>query len=139
MSSITAIYKGDLRTECTHVTSSQKLCTDAPNDNHGKGEYFSPTDLVATALGSCVLTLMGITAQKLDVDIQGAKATIHKTMSHTPPRRIAKISVHVHVPKDFDNQIKELIEAAGLSCPVHESLDPNMIQDITFSWGDVCN
>lgn len=136
MSTITSYYEGELRTLCTHESSGQTLRTDAPKDNHGKGEYFSPTDLLATALGSCILTLMGIAAQKYQVDITGAHVSVEKIMSSTPPRRINTLTVAVQVPQAFDVAIQAGIEKAALTCPVHESLHPDIKQNIIFTWGE---
>src|ERR1700761_299735 len=91
-------YQGDLHTKATHGPSGAELTTDAPKDNQGRGESFSPTDLVATALGSCMLTVMGIMARTLDVDIAGATATVEKEMAAAPSRRIARLAVTIHVP-----------------------------------------
>lgn len=135
MTIIESRYEGELRTLCTHEGSGETLRTDAPKDNQGKGEYFSPTDLLATALGSCILTLMGIAAQKYQVDIKGAQVRVEKTMSTTPPRRISVLMAAVHVPQTFDAAIQAGIEKAALTCPVHESLHPDIKQHITFSWG----
>lgn len=136
MTKITAVYQGNLRTLCTHEASGQTLQTDAPVDNHGKGEFFSPTDLLATAVGSCILTLMGIAAeQKYKVDITGTQVSIDKTMSSTPPRRVAQLDIQVTVPHSFSPEIQAGIEKAALTCPVHESLHPDIKQNITFNWG----
>lgn len=135
MTQITAVYEGGLRTLCTHEASGQTLRTDAPLDNQGKGEYFSPTDLLATALGTCVLTLMGIAANKYKVDIQGTRMRVEKAMSTTPPRRIARLEVIVDIPYTFEPEIQQGIERAALTCPVHESLHPEVEQIIRFNWG----
>lgn len=135
MTHIVSKYLGDLRTLCTHESSGQTLQTDAPVDNHGKGEYFSPTDLLATALGSCMLTLMGIAAKNQQIDITGANATVEKIMSTTPPRRIACLRVVINIPASFTLEIQEKLEMAALACPVHESLHPDIQQEITFNWG----
>ena len=102
----TVIYLGALRTEATHLASSQKLTTDAPKDNQGKGEAFSPTDTVATALASCLLTIMGIKARDLNIDLQGTKAEVHKIMG-TTPRRITEIKIDIHFSNSFDDKIKK--------------------------------
>lgn len=136
MTHITAQYQGELRTLCTHEGSGEILQTDAPLDNHGKGEYFSPTDLLATALASCMLTIMGLAAdQKYKVDISGARASVEKIMSTTTPRRISVLEVVLHIPYTFSADIQAGLEKAAMSCPVHASLHPDIKQNITFNWG----
>jgi putative redox protein len=127
-------YSGSLHTECVHEESGARLQTDAPKDNHGKGEAFSPTDLLALALGSCVLTIMGIAAQNCGFDLEGATASVEKEMSKTPPRRISRIKVHVTCPTRPDEETRLKLEKAALSCPVHHSLHPEVEQVITFAW-----
>ncbi len=123
-------YTGSLHTECVDEESGARIQTDAPN-----GEAFSPTDLLALSLGSCVLTIMGIAAQSSGVNLEGAEALVEKEMSKTPPRRISRIKVHVSCPETPDEAIRLKLEKAGLSCPVHHSLHPEIEQEITFSWG----
>jgi putative redox protein len=135
MTQITSIYQGDLRTLCTHEGSGETIQTDAPLDNQGKGEFFSPTDLVATALGSCMLTLMGIASKKYGVDLTGSQVTVGKTMSTTPPRRIAALDIVLTLPYTFEPAVQAGLEKAALSCPVHESLHPEIQQNIRFLWG----
>lgn len=135
MTTIISRYEGQLRTLCTHEGSGETLKTDAPLDNQGKGEFFSPTDLLATALGSCILTLMGIAAQKFNIDITGAEVTVEKNMTKTLPRRIADLTARVHIPYSFESHVQTALEKAGLGCPVHESLHPDIKQIITFTWG----
>ena len=128
------IYNGQLRTNATHVRSGNSIFNDAPVDNHGKGEAFSPTDMVATALGTCILTIMGISAQKNNIDIRGAKAEVTKVMA-SDPRRIAKIEARIKMPaKDFTNEEKEILKQALDNCPVCRSLHPDMDQDIKIIW-----
>src|SRR5271168_3260654 len=98
MVEIAIVYKGELRCVATHQPSNTALMTDAPKDNHGKGESFSPTDLVATALGTCMLTIMGIAAQTMQVDLTGTKVVVHKEMVAQPTRRIGKLTVKIDVP-----------------------------------------
>lgn len=130
----TIIYLGDLRTECTHLRSGQTIITDAPIDNNGKGEAFSPTDLAATSLGTCMVTVMGIAAQNHDINIKGTRVEITKHMA-ADPRRISGIDVNVILPpNDFSNKDKKILEAAGLTCPVALSLHPDVNQNITFVW-----
>ena len=116
-------YKGGLRTEAVHLKSGQCIITDAPLDNKGKGESFSPTDLTAGALGSCMLTIMGITADSRDMDIAGTRAEVEKVMGANP-RRIAEIIIHIYFQITLGDQEKQLFEKSALSCPVHRSLHP---------------
>jgi uncharacterized OsmC-like protein len=128
------IYNGQLRTSATHLRSGNTIINDAPLDNHGKGEAFSPTDLVATALGTCILTIMGISAQKNKIDMQGAKAEVTKVMA-SEPRRIAKIEVIIKMPKNnYSDQNKQILKQALDNCPVCRSLHPDMKQDIKIIW-----
>lgn len=137
MTEIDVTYQGSLSTECVHQGNHQKIRTDAPKDNQGKGEMFSPTDLFATALASCVLTLMGIQAMHLKIDIPGAKATVTKEMSQDAPRRIAKLTLLITVPHTFPQEIVEKLERAGKNCPVAMSLHPDIVVNYDFSWGIV--
>jgi len=135
MTAVTVEYQGDLHCKATHELSGTVLTTDAPRDNHGKGESFSPTDLVATALGSCILSVMGIKARLLKVDISGAIAVVDKEMASAPTRRIKKITVKVHIPhRPTAAQVKEL-EAAAYTCPVHKSMHPDVEMPIEITWG----
>jgi uncharacterized OsmC-like protein len=128
------IYNGQLRTSATHIRSGNTIINDAPVDNHGKGEAFSPTDMVATALGTCILTIMGISAQKNDIDMEGAKAEVTKVMA-SDPRRIAKIEAIIKMPqKNYSDLEKQLLERALDNCPVCRSLHPDMKQDIQIIW-----
>ncbi len=131
---ITIAYEGDLRCTAVHGPSGTAMTTDAPVDNHGKGESFSPTDLVATALGSCILTIMAIKAESLVLDIRGTTATVEKTMS-AAPRRIGGLVARVHVPHHIADENKTRLEAAAHSCPVHKSLHPDIDAPIHFIWG----
>ncbi len=117
-------YQGDLHCKAVHGPSGTELNTDAPKDNQGRGESFSPTDLVATALGTCMLTVMGIMARTLDIDIAGTTASVEKEMTATPPRMIQSLTVKIHVPHavSTENQLK--LERAAHTCPVHKSLHP---------------
>lgn len=135
MVEISVAYQGELRCEAAHGPSGTTLITDAPADNHGKAESFSPTDLVATALGTCVLTLMGITARTLGVSIEGARAIVSKEMVVTPVRRIGALRVSVVVPDHAltDEQKQKLAQAAH-SCPVHQSLHPDIDAPIEIQW-----
>ena len=129
----TVHYLGDLRTEGTHLASSTTLITDAPVDNHGKGETFSPTDTVATSLASCMLTVMGIKARSLELDLKRTTAKVKKIMA-ADPRRIAEIKVDIHLNKSFDPKTKLILERSALSCPVAQSLHPDLNQNISFHW-----
>lgn len=128
------IYKGYLRTEATHIRSGRTIITDAPSDNKGKGEAFSPTDLVATALASCMLTIMGIKANEIDINIEGACAKVKKIMA-AGPRRIAQVIIDVNIPIQADDKTKNILEKVALTCPVEKSLTDSMIRDVKFIWG----
>ena len=126
-------YLGDLRTSAIHIASAKNIITDAPIDNQGKGEAFSPTDTVATALASCLLTIMGIKARDLNVDIKNTTAEVAKTMA-SKPRRISEIQITVNFTKSYDQRIKKILEKAALACPVSNSLHPDLKQNILFNW-----
>jgi putative redox protein len=129
-------YLGDLRTEATHLASGQTIITDAPVDNQGKGEAFSPTDLTATSLASCALTVMGISARNHDIDMTGATAEVTKVMG-TEPRRIARIEVRIHMPVGpYSEKDRKILEAAGRSCPVMFSLHEDLEKALEFVWGE---
>ena len=127
------VYQNGLRTEATHIQSGNSILTDAPTDNKGKGEAFSPTDLVATALASCMLTIMGIKADEMNISIEGATAEIEKIMG-SEPRRISQINIHIFVPLLADAKTKKIIENAALTCPVAKSLAADLTSTVTFSW-----
>lgn len=131
----TVIYKGALRTELTHTQSTSVIENDAPTDNMGKGERFSPTDMVATALGSCMLTTMGIKANTMDIDLTDSKVQISKIMK-PDPRRIGGIKAQVTMAKNLglDDKQKEILERVARTCPVERSLHPDMELEITFEW-----
>lgn len=134
MPTITGQYLGDLRVSSVHVASGSSLITDAPADNNGKGEAFSPTDLCATALASCAMTIIGIYGKTHDVDITGTTFEVTKTMS-TAPRRIGKLEVVFNMPaRDYTEKQKTMIERAAHTCPVHLSLHPDIEQTFTFNW-----
>ncbi|MFC6858818.1 OsmC family protein [Zunongwangia atlantica] len=124
-------YLGSLRTEAEHLQSGTKIITDAPVDNHGKGESFSPTDTVATALATCMLTIMGIKAEAMEISIEGTTAEVTKTMA-AEPRRISKIEVVLTLPKKFDEKEMKILENAAKTCPVFYSLHPDIEKDIRF-------
>ncbi|MDE3125197.1 MAG: OsmC family protein [Bacteroidota bacterium] len=130
------LYKGNLRTELTHLQSGTVIENDAPTDNQGKGERFSPTDLVATALGSCMITTMGIKANTMNIDLTGTKAEITKIMK-SDPRRIGKIITHIFFPhslNSLDEKQKQILENTARTCPVAKSLHPDLETDIQFTW-----
>jgi putative redox protein len=131
---VEVVYRGELQTEATHGPSGSKLVTDAPVDNCGRGEFFSPTDLVGTALGTCVLTILGIYAQKHGLEVRGATASVEKEMTTVPVRRIAKLTTEMRIPLAPDHPHREPIERAILSCPVHASLHPEMEKPVSFVW-----
>lgn len=133
MVDISIVYQGELRCTAEHP-SGAVLTTDAPKDNHGKGESFSPTDLVATALGSCMLTIMGIAARKMQLDITGTKVSVTKEMVVQPIRRIGKLNTVITVPHPVSDEQKTQLEKAALTCPVHQSLHPDIALPITFQW-----
>jgi putative redox protein len=135
MVSIALEYEGDLHCRAVHGPSGTELTTDAPKDNQGRGESFSPTDLVATALGGCMLTVMGIMACTLEIDITGATATVEKEMANEPVRRIARLAVNIHVPHALSDKSKVCLERAAHTCPVHKSLHPDIEKPISFTWG----
>ncbi len=134
MTTIKAKYLGDLRIECTHTQSNTTIITDAPKDNNGKGESFSPTDLCATALGTCVMTITGIYARDHDIDIVGTGIEITKVMN-SDPRRIGEIIIDFNMPdKEYSKKEKKIIERIAHSCPVHLSLHPDIKQTFKFNW-----
>ena len=133
MSTSKIIYKNNLRTEAQHIASGQKIITDAPLDNNGKGEAFSPTDLVATALASCMITIMAIAAEKNGINLLETSASVKKIMG-TNPRTISDIVVEITMSKDLALKDRNRLEKAALACPVHKSLHPDMNKEITFSY-----
>ena len=134
MVNISVRYDGDLHCSATHGPSQSKLATDAPTDNKGKGEFFSPTDLVATALATCMSTTMGIKAQDLGVDLRGMTVSVTKEMSKDPPRRIVGLPSEVHIPLPANSPHRETLEQTALNCPVHKSLPPEISRPTKFFW-----
>lgn len=126
-------YKGDLRTECQHLQSGNSFITDAPVDNQGKGEAFSPTDTVATALASCMLTIMGIKARDLGIDIEDTTARVTKHMAANP-RRISKIEIEFSFTKEYTSKEQAILENAAKTCPVIYSLHPDIEKVISFNY-----
>jgi len=126
-------YQGDLRTTATHLDSGSEISTDAPKDNHGLGQTFSPTDMVCSALASCILTIMAIAVEKNNVDIKGTKAMVKKTMGNNP-RRIAKIQIDIVFPKEYDSKTKTILKKAAYNCPVHHTLSETVKKNISFTY-----
>jgi putative redox protein len=127
-------YEGGLRCRAAHGPSGAILLTDAPVDNMGKGEAFSPTDLVATALGTCMMTIMGIAADRMGLDLRGATATVTKEMVTSPLRRIGKLAVTIKVPGKLSDEQKQKLHNAAMTCPVHKSLHPDVQLPVEFRW-----
>jgi len=134
MVEIRIAYQGKLRCSATHVDSGATLLTDAPKDNLGNGESFSPTDLIATALGTCMLTTMGIVAQRMQIDLTGATSIVTKEMIQTPTRRIGRLGVTIRVPLALNQEQRQKLENAALACPVHKSLHPEVQIPVSFRW-----
>ena len=128
-------YEANLRTTCLHLQSGSAIETDAPTDHKGKGERFSPTDLIATGLGACMITTMGIKAETMNIVLDGAKVEVTKVMV-SDPRRIGKIIAHVTMPEGLtvDEKTKEILERVARTCPVERSLHPDVVLDIAFKW-----
>lgn len=126
-------YLGELRTENLHIRSGNVYHTDAPLDNNGKGEAFSPTDTVATGLANCMLTVMGIKAQKMEVDMTGSTAEVTKIMA-SDPRRISKIEVQIFMPFEADEKTRKILEHTARTCPVIYSLHSEIEKVVTFNW-----
>ena len=126
-------YKGDLRTTCEHLRSQDTFMTDAPVDNHGLGQAFSPTDTVATGLGSCMITVMGLKAKALGVDLVGSEVGITKHMA-TNPRRISKIEATLRLPANVSEKNRKILENTANTCPVIYSLHPDIVKEIKFLW-----
>lgn len=129
------VYTGNLRTECTHIRSGSVIETDAPVDNKGKGERFSPTDLLATSLGTCILTTMAIAAQTHDIAMNNAACEVEKIMV-PDPRRVGEVKVKILMPsgRNYSDKDKAILEHAALTCPVAKSLHPDLKQTISFEW-----
>ena len=136
MVKISGEYRGELHCVATHGPSGRALETDAPVDNQGRGETFSPTDLVATALGTCILTTMGIAARRLGVDLTGARFEVDKEMSADSPRRIARLTTRLWLPRPPTPEAAASLERIAHACPVHQSLAPAVDVPITIQWTD---
>ena len=134
MTTIRTIYLGDLRTENEHLQSGNKVITDAPVDNQGKGEFFSPTDLLATSLGSCIMTIMGIKARDHGIDLIGTRVDVTKIMA-SDPRRVAEVIVEFYFPdKSYTDEEKRIVESVAGISPVPLSVHANLVQTIRFNW-----
>lgn len=134
MATLETIYSGDLRSEITHLQSGSKVVTDAPTDNHGKGESISPTDMVAAALGSCMLTIMDMAAAPRGIDLRGTRVTTNKIMA-ADPRRIAEIELDFYLPGEYGEKDRAILERAADTCPVAKSLHPDLKQTVRFHYG----
>lgn len=134
MKTAEVIYLGRLRTGATHLRSGNRITTDAPLDNQGQGQFFSPTDLVAAALASCMLTVMGIKARDKNLDLEGTRVEVTKVMA-SHPRRIAEIHLDLYLPSDgWSDPHRRLLEQTALSCPVAQSIHPGIRQEVRFHW-----
>lgn len=129
------IYNGSLRTTSIHLQSGKEIITDAPVDNNGKGEAFSPTDLLATSFGNCMMTIMGIAANTHGIDLTGLSAEVTKVMA-AEPRRVSEIHVNFDFPlkNQYGDKDKKILEHAALTCPVHYSLHPDIKREVKFNW-----
>ena len=129
---LTSTYEGGLRCRATHGPSGTTLITDAPVDNHGKGESFSPTDLVATALGACMATVIGIVAQRKELAVEGMDISVRKFMSDDQPRRIKRLELDLRIPLPASHPDRKVLESAARGCPVHHSIHPDI--DVVMNW-----
>ena len=134
MVAINIEYLGDLRCRARHGPSGMEIETDAPTDNMGKGAAFSPTDLVATALGTCILTVMGTKAHAMGIEIAGSTVTVDKDMA-SGPRRIGRLATSVRIPHDIADRDRKVLEAVAFTCPVHKSMSSEVDMPISFHWG----
>ncbi len=134
MATVETTYIGDLRTENIHVQSGTQILTDAPTDNQGKGEAFSPTDLLAVALGTCILTTIAIKTRNNGIDIEGAKCSVNKIMTASPPRRVAELQIKIQFPKQYTASEQQLLEEIAHNCPVYLSLHPDLVKTVDFGW-----
>ncbi len=127
-------YKGQLRCVTEHMPSGKKVMSDAPVDNQGRGESFSPTDLVATALGTCIVTIMGIIADQREIDLKGLRLVVQKGMSADLPRRIVRLELQIHVPVSESHPDRKVLEDAAQNCPVQHSIHPEIEVNIDWRW-----
>lgn len=125
-------YEGELHCSALHVPSGNRIATDAPKDNNGKGEAFSPTDLVATALGACMATVIGIAARRKEIAVEGMKVAVRKFMSAETPRRISRLEVDLDIPLPENHPDRALLEATARGCPVHHSIHPDI--EVVMNW-----
>jgi putative redox protein len=132
MVEIDVVYEGDLHCRAKHGPSGSEIFTDAPKDNQGGGEAFSPTDLVGTAMGTCMLTMMGVYARKKGIDLKGSRVHVTKEMISTPHRRIRRLGVTFDLPAHVDEARRAALRRAAETCPVHRSLHPDVEVDLTF-------
>jgi putative redox protein len=135
MVQIDIAYEGDLRCRARHVPSGTELFTDPPLDNQGRGESFSPTDLVASALGTCMLSIMAIVARRHAWDLSGASVRVEKSMIADPERRIGRLAVTIRVPAKLETAAREALQRAAMTCPVHRSLSSAVDIPVAFEWG----
>lgn len=126
-------YLGDLRTSSVHIESGVEILSDAPKDNHGLGQAFSPTDTVANALGSCMISIMGIKAREMNLEMKGSTAEVTKIMQ-AEPRKIAKIVIVMNMKADADDKTRTILERVAMNCPVLLSLHPDIEKEVTFNW-----
>ncbi len=134
MTTMSAVYEGQLHCRLTHDPSGTVIATDAPKDNQGKGESFSPTDLVGAALGVCMLTIMGIYARNNDLNIEGSTVKVTKNMVADPVRRIGSLPAELHLPASVPAEKRQALENAGLTCPVRKSIHPDIATPVTFHY-----
>ena len=134
MVKIDVAYEGDLHTTCRHGPSGRELETDAPVDNQGRGESFSPTDLLATALGTCMLTVMGIVARREGWKLEGARSRVEKYMVADPVRRVGRLVLHFELPAGFAPAARATLEEAARTCPVKQSIHPEIETELVFDW-----
>lgn len=129
------VYDGELGCTAEHGPSGSRLRTDAPVDNQGRGLSFSPTDLLATSLGTCIVTTMAIMAERHGWDMSGTSAVVEKTMVADPVRRVGRLTVKIRVPRALDARARETLERTAVTCPVHKSLHPSVEIPVSFEWG----
>ncbi len=134
MIEVNVTYEGELRCRAVHGPSGEMLVTDAPVDNHGRGEAFSPTDLVATALATCMATVIGIIGKRKEIPLAGMRVRVEKHMSQDAPRRIVRLPVEITLPLPPDHPERALLESAARGCPVHQSVHPDIDKPIVWHW-----
>jgi putative redox protein len=127
-------YEGELHCNALHLPSGNRLVTDAPVDNNGRGEAFSPTDLVATALGACMATVIGIVARRKEIPVEGMKVSVRKFMSEDLPRRISRLELDLEMPLPGDHPDRALLESTARGCPVHHSIHPDIEVVMNWKW-----